>query len=135
MLGNDSDQALLQLEHVIDLALDVARLSLGPAGHLVDHDVGIREGETLALGSGAQQDRAHARRHAKAVGRYIAGKKLHRVVNCQPGGDGAARRVDVKVEVLLPVLHLQEEHLGNNQIRDVIVDRCANEDDPVLEQP
>src|SRR2546423_11814065 len=119
----------------MSLALDVSRLSMGAAGHLVNHDVGIREGETLACGSSTQQDRAHARCHAKAVGRYIAGKKLHRVVNCQPGSDGAARRVDVKVEILLPVLHLEEEHLGNNQIRDVIVDWCANEDDPVLEQP
>ena len=89
----------------------------------------------LPLVPAHNKHRAHARRHAKAVGGHVAGQKLHRVVNRQPGGDRAARRVDVNVDVLLAVLHLQEEHLGDDQICDVIVDRCANENDPVLEQP
>src|SRR5207253_1485320 len=55
MLRDDLDQALLQLEHVIDLALDVAGLSLRATGYLMDHDVRIRQGETFAFGSGTQQ--------------------------------------------------------------------------------
>ena len=101
----------------------------------MDHDVGIRQRKALAFRSSAQQHRAHARCHAEAVGRHIAGEKLHRIIDCQPGRDRAAWRVDIKIKVLLSVLHLQEEHLRDDQIRDVIVDRCADENNPVLEQP
>ena len=81
MLGDDFDQALFQLEHVIDLPLDVAGRSLGPTGNLVDHDIGIGKGEPFTLGSCAQQHRPHACGHAKTVGGHVAGQKLHGVVN------------------------------------------------------
>jgi len=45
-----------------------------------------------------------------------------------------SRRVDVDVDVLALVLHLQEEHLGDDEVGDVVVDRRADEDDPVLEE-
>ena len=79
--------------------------------------------------------RAHACRHAEAIGGHVARQKLHRVVNRQPRRHRAAGRIDVDVDVLLAVLHLQKEHLRDDQIRDVIVDRRADENDPVLEQP
>ncbi len=84
MLRNDSDQALLQLEHVLDLPLDVARLPLRAAGDLMDHDVGVRQREPLAFRPRAKQDRAHAGGHAEAIGGHVAGQKLHRVVDRQP---------------------------------------------------
>ena len=114
--------------------LDVARLALRAARDLVNHDVGIRQREPLAFRSGAKQHRAHARRHAEAVGRHVAGQELHRVVDRQTRRDRAAGRVDVDVDVLLAVLHLEEEQLRDDQVRDVIVDRRADENDPVLQQ-
>ena len=43
-------------------------------------------------------------------------------------------RVDVEVDVLLRVLGLEEQQLGDDQVGDVVVDRRAEEDDAVLEQ-
>ena len=91
--------------------------------------------ETFALRAGAKQHRTHARRHAEAISRHVAGEKLHRVVNRQPGRDRAAGRIDVNVDVLFAVLHLQKKQLRDDQIGDVIVDRRADENDPVLQQP
>ena len=42
--------------------------------------------------------------------------------------------VDVDAVVLVRVLALQEEQLGDDQVRHHIVDRGAQEDDAVLEQ-
>ena len=100
----------------------------------MDHDVRIGQGVALALGAGAKQHRAHAGRHAHAVGVHVASDELHGVVDGQPRRHRAAGRVDVNVDVLFRVLHLQEQHLGDDEVRDVIVDGRADEDDAVLEQ-
>src|SRR5207249_2795395 len=71
----------------------------------------------------------------KAIRGYVAGQKLHRVVNGKAGGDIAAWRIDVDVDVLLRVFHLQEEQLRDHEIRYVIINRRSNENDAVFEQP
>jgi len=134
MLGEDGVQALLELQHELDADLHVAGLALGPAEHLVDHDVGIGQGEALALGATGQEDGSHARGLADAVGVHVAGQPLHGVIDGQTGRDRSAGRVDVNMDVLLRVFHLEEEHLGNDEIGDVVVDRRADENDAVLEQ-
>jgi hypothetical protein len=68
----------------------------------------------LALGAGGEQHGAHAGRLADAVRVHVAGQELHRVVHRQPGGDAAARRVDVQVNVLFRVLHLQKQQLRDH---------------------
>ncbi len=64
-----------------------------------------------------KQHRAHARGHADAVGVHVAREELHRVVDREAGRDRAAGAVDVEMNVLLRVVHLQEQ-----QLRD---DRCS----------
>ena len=76
----------------------------------------VRQGEALALGAGGEKHRAHAGGHADAVGVHVAGEELHRVVDREAGGDGAAGAVDVNVDVLLRVLHLEEEELGDDEL-------------------
>ena len=44
-------------------------------------------------------------------------------------------RVDVEMDVLLGVLGLQEQELRDHEIRDVVVDGAAEEDDAVAQQP
>ena len=44
-------------------------------------------------------------------------------------------RVDVEVDRLLGVLGLEEQQLGHDQVGDLVVDRRAQEDDPLAEQP
>ena len=135
MLRDDSDEAFLQLEHVINLAFHIARRALRAAGNLMDHDIRIWQRKAFAFRTRAQQDRAHARRHAETVRCHIAREELHRVVNGQPGCHDAAGTIDVNVDVFLGILHLQKQQLCNNQICDVIVDRRPDKNDPILEQP
>ena len=135
VLRDNPDQALLQLEHVIDLAFHVAGRALRAARYLVNHDVRIRQRETFAFRSRAKQNRRHARRHSETISRHVTSEKLHRVVNRESRRHRATRRVDVNIDVLLRVFHLQEEQLRDDQICDVIIDRRADKNDPVLEQP
>src|SRR6202008_2533689 len=46
----------------------------------------------------------------------------------------AARRIDINIDVLFGVLHLQKQQLGNDKIGDVIVHRRSDKNDSVLEQ-
>ena len=100
----------------------------------MNHDIGIRQREPLPLRAGAKQNRSHACSHTKAIGRHIAGEKLHRVVNRQPCRYRSARRINVNIDVLLRVLHLQKEQLRDDQVGDVIVHRRPDENNAVLEQ-
>src|SRR5262249_34141116 len=50
------------------------------------------------------------------------------------GRDDAARGVDVEGDVLLRVLGFEEEHLGDDEVGDRVVDRLAEEDDVVLQE-
>ncbi len=122
----------LQLKHVFDGAFNIAGRTLRAARDLVNHDVGIRQGEAFAFRPRREQDRAHAGRHPQTIGGHVTGQKLHRVVNCQARRDGAAWRVDVKVDVFFPVFHLEEQKLRDDQIGDVIVDLRPDKNDPVL---
>ena len=90
---------------------------------------------TLAFRSGAEQHRAHACGDAHAIGVHVASHELHRVIDRQTRGDGTTRRVDIDVDVLLGVFHLQKQHLRDDKIGDVIVNRSANENDAVFQQP
>ena len=47
----------------------------------------------------------------------------------------AARRIDVDRNVFFRVLRFQEQKLGGDQVGDVIVDRRADKNDVVLQQP
>ncbi len=38
------------------------------------------------------------------------------------------------MDVALRILRLEEEHLGDHQARDLVVDRATEEDDVVLEE-
>jgi hypothetical protein len=60
---------------------------------------------------------------------------LHGVVDRQARRDASARRVDVHVDVLIRVFFFQEQELSDHEVRQVIVDRTAYEDDSVFEQP
>jgi hypothetical protein len=60
---------------------------------------------------------------------------LHRVVDGEQRVDVAAGAVDVDVDVLVGVLRLEVQQLGAHQVGDRVVDRGAQEDDVLLEQP
>ena len=89
----------------------------------------------LPLRAAGQQQRAHRHGDADAHRRHVGLDELHRVVDRQPGVDRAAGRVDVERDVLVGVLGLQVEHLGDDQVGDLVVHGRAEEDDPLVEQP
>jgi hypothetical protein len=101
----------------------------------VDHDPAVRQRIALAGGAGREEHRPHRRRLADADRRYRGAQVLDRVVDREPGRDDPARRVDVELDVLLRVLGLEEQQLGDDQVRDVVLDRVAQEDDAVLQEP
>ena len=59
---------------------------------------------------------------------------LHRVVDRHARVGGAAGRVDVQRDVALGIVRLEQEELGDDQVRDLVVDLAPEEDDPVAEQ-
>src|SRR2546423_2133968 len=60
---------------------------------------------------------------------------LHGVVDRHAGRHYAAGRVDVEVDVLVGVVGFEEQQLGDDDIGDIVVDRRAEEHDPVHQQP
>ena len=92
------------------------------------------QGVPLAGGAGREQDRRHGRRHADADRADRGPQVLHGVVDREAGVHDAAGRVDVQADVLLRVLGLEEQQLGDDQVRQVVLDRVTEEDDPLAEQ-
>ena len=58
----------------------------------------------------------------------------HRVVDRESRGNRAARAVDVNADLLVRILAVEEEQLGDHQVGDVIVDLAAEKDDAVAQQ-
>src|SRR5512133_2732805 len=133
--GQDLVQHPAHADDLPGLDLDVDRLPLGPAGRLVDEDAGVGQAEALAGGSGGQQHGRGRGGLAHAGGGHVRLHVLHGVVDGQQGRDRPAGRVDVELDVLLGVLALQVEELGHDQVGHVVVDRGAEEDDPLVQQP
>jgi hypothetical protein len=88
----------------------------------------------LPLAPRREEEAAHARREAHADRVHRRVQVLHRVVDREPRRDAAARRVDVQEDVAVLVVRLEEEQLRDDDVRDVVIDRCAEEDDAVHQQ-
>ena len=125
---------LTRNSHSLHLDDRVRGVAAEPAGALVDHDPAVRQGVALARGAGRQQDGGHRGGHADADRADRRAQVLHRVVDGEPGVDDAAGRVDVQADVLLRVLGLEEQELGDDEVGDVVLDRVAEEDDPLAQQ-
>ena len=95
----------------------------------------VRQREPFTFGAGRQQQRAHRGAHADADRGHIGTDKLHRVVDRHTRSDRSARRIDIKVNVLFGIFSFEEKQLGDNQVCDLIVDRRAEKNDVVFQQP
>src|ERR1700737_5053270 len=128
------DQPALELEHPLDRSLHIAGSTLSPAGNLVNHDIRVWQSVAFSLSASRQQNGSHARRDTHTIGGNIAGHELHRIVNRETGGNGATRRINVKINITLRILHLQKQELGNNAVCYEIIDRSSDENDAIFEQ-
>ena len=134
VLGDDLLEPALEVDRLARLDLDVGRLPLEAAPDLVDQDLRVRQRHPLPFRAAGEQQRAHAHRDPDADRLHVRLDELHRVVDREARVDRAARRVDVERDVLVRVLGLEVEQLGDDQVRDLVVDRRAEEDDPLVEQ-
>ena len=71
--------------------VDIGGLSLEASQGLVDHDAGMWQAKTLALGTTGQQKRPHAGGLTDTHGADIGLDKLHGVVDCKTGRYRATR--------------------------------------------
>ncbi|MEY9812088.1 hypothetical protein RKD21_002345 [Streptomyces albogriseolus] len=76
----------------------------------------------------------HGRRETHGDRHHVVLDVLHGVVDRHAGRDRTAGAVDVEVDVLVGVRG-KEQQLRGDLVRDVVVDRLAEEDDPLAEQP
>src|SRR5437867_1742259 len=75
-------------------------------------------------------------RHEKVPLRVLAHlvQRLLRVVDGEAARDDATGRVDVEADVLLRILGVEEQELCDDQVRDVVLDLVAEEDDTLPQQ-
>src|SRR3954468_4373589 len=134
VLGDDVVEALADVDDLLGVDLDVRGLALEAGADLVDEDLRVRQRHALAVGAAGQQQRAHRHRDADADRLHVGLDELHRVVDREAGVDGSARRVDVERDVLVGVVRLEVEELGDDQVRDLVGHGRAEEDDPLVEE-
>ena len=75
VLGEDLVEDFAGLEDLLGLDLDVGDLAAHLAVRLVEHDLGVRQGEALALGAAGQEDGRPAGRQPDAIGRHRAAQE------------------------------------------------------------
>lgn len=100
----------------------------------MDHDVGVGQGVTLALGACRKQERAHRSCHTHADGGNVALDILHGVIDRHTVGHGAAGRIDIQADILVGILTLEVQKLSNDQTGSRRVDLFVEHDDSIVEQ-
>jgi hypothetical protein len=90
-------EGVFHAQNLLGLDGDIRGLPLKSAHGLVDHDARVGQGIAFFVSTGSQQECPHAGGLADAHGGDIGFDVLHGIVNRQPGGDDATRRVDVKL--------------------------------------
>ena len=100
----------------------------------MDHDLRIRQGQTLALGAGREQERPHRCSQADANGGNIRLNVLHGIIDGETCGHAAAGAVDIKLNVLIGILCFEIQQLRHNQAGCRIIDLLGQHDDAVIEQ-
>ena len=134
VFGNVGVEDLPDEQNLLGLDLDIGGLSLGSSQRLVDHDAGVGQRPSLALGAGTQQKGTHRGGHSEADGGNITGDVLHGVVDGHTGRDGSTGAVDVEGNILFRVLVGQVQELGDQDVGDLVVDALSQQEDSVLEQ-
>jgi hypothetical protein len=94
----------------------------------------VGKGKSLSLGSRGKQERAHTCCHTDTDGGYITLDEIHSVIDSHTCGNGAAGAVDVKADISVGILSLEEKKLCNHKGSGLIVDLVCKEYDTVIEK-
>ena len=98
------------------------------------HNARVRQSVALALGAAGKQELTHGGSQAHAVRGNIARRVLHGVINSHARSDRATRGVDVERNVASGVLGGQQEDLGAQLVRNLIIDLGSQEDNALAQQ-
>src|SRR4029079_19476669 len=109
MLGSDSD---------------IRCLAFHSAQWLMDHDFGIWQDEALVFLAGRKNDGSSRSSEPDAESGNMRAHVVHRIYYCHSGGDRSAWRIYIQKYIFLGVFRLEEEKLGDNDIRDIVVYRA-----------
>ena len=133
MLGQRVLKPFTHTQHFLGLDFDFRRLAEALIdGRLMDEHARVRQHQTLALGSGGQQNGGSGL--SKAYGLHIRLDVLHGVVDGGHSRHGTARRVDVHHHITVRILAFEHQELSHNVVGGSVVDLHAHEDDAVFEQ-
>src|SRR3954451_11553692 len=134
VLGDDLVEPLADVDDLLGVDLDVRGLTGEAARDLVDQDLRVGQRHPLLRRATGEQQGTHAHRDADADRRHVGLDELHRVVDREARVDRTAGRVDVDRDVLVGILGLQVDELRDDEIRNVLGHRGAEEDDPLVEE-
>src|SRR6266849_4287071 len=102
---------------------------------LMNKDAGIGQGKTLLGRATGEQDSSDGSSLSDASGHNVGFHELHGVVDGESCGDGAARRVDIELDIALWIFGLEEQHLCCGQVGDMVVNGSTNKDNVLFEEP
>jgi len=91
--------------------------------------------QALAPCSAGEDERTGRHRHAVADGLHVGADVLHRVIDREARMQRAAGGVHVHGDILVGVVGLEVNELGDHQVRELVVDGLADEDDALVQEP
>jgi hypothetical protein len=134
VLRDEFIEEILRTDNVFRVNRDIRRLAFRTTERLVNHDLGMREREALALGATHENHGTAGSRHTKTHCGDIGLHVLHRVVHGERGRHLTAGGIDVEDHIFLGILLFKEEELSDDGIGDIVIDRRTKEDDALFEQ-
>ena len=133
-LSGDLCQALLHVQNQLSLGADIRCGTANTAEGLVHQDAGVRGCVALADGACGEQELTHGCCHTGHHGHHVVRDELHGVIDSHAGGDGAAGRVDVQVNVCLGVFSREQQHLGADEVGVGVAHLGAEPDNALLQE-
>jgi len=102
---------------------------------LVDQYAGIRQGKALLRRTPGEKHGGDGCSLAHAGGDHVRLDELHRVIDGEAGGDRAAWRIDVQLNVFFSGSSAcRKSILRGGQIGNVVINRCADKDDVLFQE-
>ena len=126
-------EGLLHTQNFLGLNFDVGGLPLESSHGLVNQDPGVGQCIAFVFGTGCEQKCTHAGCLSDTDRCDVRFDILHGVINGQSGGNQAAGRIHVKIDVLIRIFRLEKQQLGDEKVGNLIVDGGAKENDSVLQ--
>ena len=94
--------------------------------------IGVISVLALTLRAAGEKERAHTCSHTDTGGAHVTFNVIHRIIDRHTGRYRTTRAVDVKVDVLIRILGLQEKKLCNNKACCHVIYFLPEENDTVF---